>query len=77
MTIIGWVGNLFLVLGALRMAHKNRHAFAYSICGGLCWLHEASLTGRFDWIFIETVMLFAAARNYWHWLNDRSTTELP
>lgn len=71
----GWLGNVLLITGAWQLAHKRRHAFLITMCGGACWLIEAAKTGRADWLFIEIVMLLVAVRNYWHWGRDARPTE--
>ncbi len=70
---IGWIGNVCLITGAWRLAHKCRFAFLITMLGGLCWLREAVVMGRSDWVFIEVVMLLVGARNYWHWRHDART----
>lgn len=63
----GWLGNALLVTGAWRLAHKHRHAFLFTVGGGICWLHEAYEMHRWDWMTIEVVMICVTLRNYYHW----------
>lgn len=73
----GWIGNALLITGAWRIGKKHRHAFAFTLCGGLCWLYEATKMGRADWVFIEVVMFAVACRNYWYWLRDGKHPDVP
>jgi hypothetical protein len=64
---MGWLGNVLLLFGAWNLAHKHRWAFLFTIAGGCCWLFEAAKIGRADWVFIESVMLCVALRNFVKW----------
>lgn len=63
----GWIGNALLIAGSWNLARKRRHAFLLTIGGCACWFYEATKMGRWDWLFIEAVMLLIAVRNYWYW----------
>lgn len=64
---MGWLGNALLLCGSWNLAHKRRWAFLCTIAGCACWLYEALDMGRADWVFIESVMLCLALRNFIKW----------
>jgi len=63
----GWLGNALIIAGAWNIGCKRRWGFLLSISGGCCWALEGLLIGKADLVFIESVMLLVALRNYIKW----------
>lgn len=39
--IIGWIGNIFFVLGAYYLAHRKKIGFHYNIYGNIMYIIQA------------------------------------
>lgn len=67
MQLIGWLGNIFIVMGLWKIGDKVRNAFIYSIIGESFWIFNA-LT-RHDWALATICCVFngMAIRNYQKW----------
>ena len=65
-TVIGWLGNILIVIGLYKLGHKWRHAFLFSIAGELCWMTKSY---GHDWAlcFICGVFCVMALRNWFLW----------
>lgn len=68
--VMGWIGNVFIVVGAWNVGHKRRWAFLLSMIGGCCWIAEGTRIGRLDLIAIESLMFLMALRNFIKWGTD-------
>lgn len=67
MAALGWIGNLFIVVGLWGVGNKSRPAFLFSIVGEAVWCANAYL--RADWALatICLVFLLMALRGYVLW----------
>lgn len=65
--MIGWVGNVFIVVGLFLVGRKDRRAFLFSIAGETAWIVNAAL--RHDWALVTICAVFnlMAFRNYLLW----------
>jgi len=64
---MGWIGSFLIIAGAWGIGHRWRRAFLLTMSGGVCWAAQGVILGRWDIIFIETVMFCVAARNFRKW----------
>ena len=54
--LIGWFGNILLIICTWRLAYKNRWALLFGAAGGAAWSIKATLTYQWDLLFIEVVL---------------------
>ena len=67
LSIISWVGNLFIIIGLWKIGNKTRTAFLYSIGGETLWTIYALGAGNYALAFICCVFNGMALRNYFKW----------
>lgn len=67
--LLGWVGNVSIVLGLWGIGNKNRKAFLFSMVGETAWIVKSILTSQWDLAFICCVFCALAIRSYIKW-ND-------
>ena len=65
--MLGWIGNLFIVVGLWGVGNKNRNAFLSSIAGESLWIANSYL--RKDWALTSICVVFflMAVRGYIKW----------
>lgn len=65
--MIGWIGNVFIVIGLYKIADKWRHAFLFSIAGESCWMVNSYF--RADWALFSICAVFnvMALRSFVKW----------
>jgi len=65
--MLGWIGNVFIVVGLWKIGSKVRSAFLFSIVGESLWI--ANAVARQDWALasICTVFNLMALRSYYMW----------
>lgn len=65
--MLGWIGDLFIVVGLWKVGSRQRNGFLASIAGEACWIANAYL--RSDWALasICVVFLLMAMRGYRLW----------
>jgi len=65
--VIGWIGNVFIVVGLYGVGNKRRGAFVLTAIGELVWVAHATL--RADWALAAICIVFAvmAVRSYVLW----------
>ena len=64
---MGWIGNVFLVIGLWLVGYKNRKAFIYSIIGETIWTIYSIKRGMYDLAFICIIFGGLAIRNWYLW----------
>jgi len=64
---MGWVGNIFIVIGLWLVGNKNRTAFIFTVIGESIWVAYAFTKGLYDLAFICIVFAVLAARNWYKW----------
>lgn len=67
MTILSWLGNLFIILGLWGIGNKRRGAFLFSIVGEALWVIVAGHRKDVAFVFICLVFFGLAIRNYIAW----------
>lgn len=65
---MGWVGNVFLILGLVLAGRKWKHAYAWTVAGEVLWLIESAKLVRWDMIVLCAVFAVIAAWNWWQWV---------
>lgn len=65
--MLGWIGNVLLLLGVWLLAEKRRAAWLFTVVGNAVWLTQSVRAGMPDLVFIQFTMVILAARNYWLW----------
>ena len=65
--MLGWIGNVFIVVGLWRIGNKVRSAFLFSIVGESCWTANAYLHGDWALVSICTIFNLMAVRSYIKW----------
>lgn len=65
--MLGWIGNVFIVLGLWGVGNRARNAFLLSAAGEAFWIANAGLRG--DWALgsICVVFFLMALRSYVKW----------
>ncbi len=64
---MGWIGNIFIVIGLWKMGSKDIHAFVWSIIGELIWVGYAISIGMYDLAAVCAVFALLAGRNWYLW----------
>lgn len=64
---IGWLGNLFVLLGSWRLGYRQRLALVLLMCGDVCWMIEAHGKEMYDLLTIEVCLFCFGIRNYIKW----------
>lgn len=64
---MGWVGNIFLVIGIWLVGYKNRKAFIFSVLGESIWLAYSIKREMYDLAFICVIFGGLAIRNWYLW----------
>lgn len=65
--MLGWIGNVFIVLGLWGIGNRRRGAFLFSVVGELFWIAAAVGRGQFDLAVICVVFAVLALRSYVKW----------
>lgn len=65
--MIGWIGNVFVILGLYGVGNKNRNSLWFSIIGECCYIIHTALVG--DWAIFAAawIFLFMVVRAYVKW----------
>lgn len=71
--LIGWCGNIFLIIGLLGAGKKYKHAFGITLVGELAWLGESLRMNRVDMIFLCVVFSMLACLNWYWWTHGQET----
>jgi hypothetical protein len=64
---VGWVGNVFIVIGIWLVGNRDRRAFLFSIVGECAWIIAALMRHQYDLAVICVVFAALAGRNYVQW----------
>ena len=65
--MLGWLGNVLILLGVWLLAERRRVAWLLTIAGNAVWLSQSVRAKMPDLVFIQSTMVILAARNYWLW----------
>jgi len=69
---MGWVANIFILIGMFLIGEKNRTAFLFSITGEAIWALYAAIIGMWDLAIICIVFCIVAFRNWVKWGRDEN-----
>ena len=64
---MGWVGNVFIVIGLYFIGEKKRWAFLFSVVGELIWCLFSLYKQQYDLAFICAVFCALALRSWIKW----------
>lgn len=67
MSYLGWLGNIFIVVGIWRVGNRQRNAFFFSIVGEIAWIIKSLYLGQYDLAVICGVFALLAVRSYVKW----------
>ena len=67
LTLISWLGNIFIVTGLWFVGGKKRWAWWFSMAGESLWILFSTLSHLWSLAFICGVFLAMAVRNYIEW----------
>ncbi len=62
---MGWVANIFLLIGLVGLGKKWKHAFLFTAVGEVLWVVESVLIARWDMITLCAVFAVLAL---WNWV---------
>lgn len=65
--LLGWIGSVLLIVGAVVIGNKSREAFLWTIAGEIIWLIEGTRMNRVDIVVLSVVFLVINARNWFLW----------
>lgn len=65
--VLGWSGNLFLIVAFILIGRKWRHAFLGTFTGEVLWLVEGIRMDRWDIAIQCGVFAVIALFNWWSW----------
>jgi hypothetical protein len=74
--MLGWFGNIFLVLGLYLIGFKWRPAFLFSVVGEAVWITLAIQRHQYDLAFMCVVFGVMAIRNFIKWGSARGQVTL-
>lgn len=63
----GWIGNIFLILGAVFLGDKWKYAFLFVFFGELIWSYRVYRQKQWDMLFICVIFGLLALRNFLMW----------
>lgn len=76
--LIGWFGNIFIIVGIIGIAYKCRSGFILGVVGNSLWCVKGIVTKQWDLVSIEVIIVILQALSYWKWgrINVESNDEL-
>jgi hypothetical protein len=67
MNLLGWIGNVLIVIGLWKIGDKWRHAFLFSIVGEIIWIIKSLYFKQYDLAFICVIFAALSARSWYKW----------
>jgi hypothetical protein len=64
---LGWLANVFLIIGLFLIGRKWRHAFALTVVGEVLWCVVSWQLGRADMLSLCVIFACLAGWNWWSW----------
>lgn len=74
--MLGWIGNIFIIIGILMVAYKMRSGFLFGCIGNTLWLAKGVITDQYDLIAIEALIVILQAFSWWNWRNVGTTNSI-
>lgn len=65
--MLGWIGNLFIVIGLWGIGNKQRNAFIFSIIGEAAYIVRSYQSADWALFAVCWVFLLMAVRGYIKW----------
>jgi nicotinamide riboside transporter PnuC len=65
--MLGWIGNIFIIIGLFFLNKKTRWPFIFSIIGEAIYIYYSYSLGLYNMTFICVVFAALAARNFFKW----------
>jgi len=65
--MIGWIANVFILLGIGMIAYKKRSGFIMGTIGNTLWCVKGFQTGQVDLITIEMIIVVLQLFSYINW----------
>ena len=65
--MLGWFGNILIVVGLWGVGNRQRRAFLFSIAGEAVWVLHAANQQLWDLASVCVVFLVMAIRGYIKW----------
>jgi len=69
---IGWLANVFIVIGLVLIAYRLRSGFIAGCLGNSLWCVKGFVTWQPDLIAIEILVVAIQAFSWWKWRHERS-----
>jgi hypothetical protein len=65
--MLGWIGNLFIVIGLWGVGNKWRPAFLFNMLGESFYIWRSYIVGDWALFAVCWIFMFMAGRAYWKW----------
>lgn len=65
---MGWIGNVFIVIGLWTAGNKWKYAFLFSLIGETIWTVYAFRPGMIDLAVVCIIFALIAGRNLFKWM---------
>ncbi|REJ65595.1 MAG: hypothetical protein DWQ31_16785 [Planctomycetota bacterium] len=70
---MGWAGTAMLLVGAWRLASKDRNALLWTMAGAVCWTIKGISTAQLDLIVVNLAFVILTFRTWLKWNSDAET----
>jgi len=67
LTLLGYLGDVFLVWGVWEMGNRKRYAHLVTVVGETCWIACSLARHEYELTFICVLFGLLAARAWWLW----------
>lgn len=67
---IGWIANIFFVIGMILIAHKNIQGFAFNMIGNALYIFVGSITQTYSLSAISIFLVCVNIYGIWKWKNQ-------
>ncbi len=65
--ILGWAGNIFILLGLLLVSYQRRSGFIHGFIGNTLWGIKGYLTYQYDLLTIEIIIVIIQIFAWHNW----------
>lgn len=69
---VGWIGNIFIIIGLWKAGDKSRNAFIFSVIGEVIWVAYALYCNMYDLAFVCVIFGLIAVRNFLKWRKEKA-----
>lgn len=67
--LLGWIGNIFFIVGVLLITRKNVKGFYFSFIGNTLYLAQGLILGITSVICLSLGLMFVNIYGIWNWGN--------